>query len=306
MVKDINKKMKTDLKTVGENLSEIELIREVDERHKNFRTLEANVRLMIDDLAEELKSIASTLESKDSAETAASDDLLVRASTSKVNNNRQQGPIAVSERQSEECSTDDSNTSDSAPSPNAQKKIRRRRKHSSKDSNFTNGSKSSDGSMSKEPRIDIKSEPTVHSRAIEDLMDDQSLANNTIRASSADSSKDADNDDELLGFAEGTSEIEIGIKTELLQSLESEPMILSEKQSESTTFNESPNGSISVTKECDSLPIDKSAIANGDADKNRKSSDIDDDTSSNENELLSLTENDPNAASDGDDADIRK
>lgn len=310
MVEDVNRKINTDLKTVREKLSEIELIKEVAERNKNAKTLESNVGLMIDVMVEELKSIASVLKSKDETETAETDDLLVRASTSK----QQDASNAVSKSQSKQREIYDSDSDGSIRSPNTQKKSLRRRKHRSNDNIFKSDSDSSDISMSttlSERQLAIKNEPTVHSQAIEDLMNGQTNVNkNNIRAPSADSSKDADNDDELMGFAEGSSEIEIGIKTELLQTLESEPTI-NGMQSESANFNgsakqnESRNRSIDVTKECDKLPIDKSAIVNGNANKVKKSSTVDDTMSSNEDELRSLAENGL-SVSDEDDADIRK
>lgn len=307
MVENVNRRINTDLKTIREKLSEIELIKEVDERNKNAKTLEANVGLMINSMVEELKSIASAFKSNDRMKTAEMDNLLVRASTSK------QDPNAVSKSQSKERRIYDSDSESSVRSPNAQKKLRRRRKHRSDDNMLASELDSSDISMS-DLRLAIKNEPTVHLQAIDDLMTGRSNDNmpkeNNVRAPSADSSKDADNDDELMGFAEGSSEIEIGIKTELLQTLESEPTI-NGMQSECATFKvsakqkESHNGLIDVKKGCDNLPIDKSAIVNGDANKDKKSSNIDDDMSSNEDELLSLAENGL-SVSDEDDADIKK
>lgn len=309
MIENVNRRINTDLKTVREKLSEIELIKEVDERNKNAKTLKANVGLMINGMAEELISIATTFKLKDEPGSTETDSLLVRASTSK-----QPDPNAASKSRR----IYDSDSDGSVRSPNAQKKLRRRQKHRSNDNIFTSDSDSSYISMSttlSERQLAIKNEPTVHSQAIEDLMNGRSNEHvskeHNVRAPSADSSKDADNDDELMGFAEGSSEIEIGIKTELLQTLESEPTI-NGMPSESATSNdtakqnESRNGSIDVTKECDNLqPIDKSAIVNGNGNKDKKSSDIDDGMSSNEDELLSA-QNGPNSVSDEDDADIRK
>lgn len=316
-VENVNRRINTDLKTIRGKLSEIELIKEADERHKNAKTLKANVGLMIDGMAEELKSIASAFKSKDGMETdnlldtAEIDNLLVVASTSKQQDSN-------AESKSKEGRTYDSDSDGSVRSPNTQKKLRRRRKHRSNNDNiFTSDSDSSDISMSttlSERQLAIKNEPSVHSQAIEDLMNgqlnDNVMKENNIRAPSADSSKDADNDDELMGFAEGSSEIEIGIKTELLQTLESKPTI-NGIQSESAKLNgsakqtESRNRSIDVTKECDNLPIDKSAILNGNTNKDKELSNIDDDMTSNEDESLSLAEN-GQSVSDDDDADIRK
>lgn len=322
-VDDMKRRISVDLKGVYEKLSEIELNTDPAYRNKTANTLSDNFGLLIDDVAQELTSIADTFKptekekAKEIEKETKNESQIQRspASTQEINSVR----LNKDAKNRLLADTTDSDESVATTKKDRKTKHRRRKARTSKDSSVSSKDESiasltnNKALSSTEP-----SQPLVVSQTIEDLYNSDLNKKDDVPTTSADSRKD-DHEDDFLGF-EGTSEIDIGIKTELLQSLESEPPMDSQSLLQnmtgqsSTKSHESLNGSVHDENGCDNesvkeRAINENAIVNGDSSKGSDAAAMSDEIGSTDDELLEFgrdADDNNSEEDDDDDPEINK
>lgn len=337
--KNMNRRISMNVETVNEKLTDVQTISDPDERKKAIESLAKNFGMLISDFAQQMTSLAEVFIPKekevDSTKTVTeqnTEDIPAAAVHSETSIGYSQlEPITntqLNETAKRHIMEDSSTDEEDTPVTNKRKKKHHRRKVSrtSKGSFSSTDSEASVTSLTTE--IDaqdliapVNSEPSVHMKNVESPISSEPNGDKSsdVPIENGEKKKDNDNEDEFLGFEEGTHEIDMDIKTELLQSLKNESFVSTDKESQSHSSKPSEslieNKLNKITDKCDNVATNKRAIespvpVNGDVDKDvikNEEFDDEDDFSSMGGEMIALTDNEDDIEDgDDDDAEIQR
>lgn len=302
IVDDINKRLSIDTESVRKKLKNI-LANSLskDEQKQSVNHLAENFGCLIEDISGALKKMVKSFITKEPSQSSSNtnDNSLLVPMEIQANSSQEQKLTtaqSLNEEAKKKLLNDSSSEDDSIQHVRIKRKIKKRRTHKPLTGDLVSTDfESSKSSEDADDKVKCKDEPFVESELVDEVLKNSFKGNSTPTTSEPSKKRtNGENDDEFYGFP-NSSEIDIGIKTELQQTFDSEP---NQTQTHTQSTNHCDNMESSKLNKC-AINENETATIGSHADSNKQSN-------ANENVELSDEDDEFEGIVDDDDEDIRK